>query len=66
MAMTEDEKKEFRQTMAEGIADGLALFRSKNEEEQAKNPPVKEESKKEGNNNGEGPLDVAGFFLGRR
>lgn len=65
MAMTEDEKKEFRDTMAEGIAAGLKLFRSQAEEEEAKNKPEKEEPKKEGNN-GQGPLDVAGFFLGRR
>jgi hypothetical protein len=70
MALTDDEKKELRTTMAEGIAEGLALFRSKSEEEAAKLGQGKqpETGKKEGENgdsNG-GGLDLPGFLLGRR
>jgi len=64
MAMTDDEKKELRTTMAEGIAEGLALFRSKAEEEAAKNPPKDEDKPKGGNGDGDG-FSFAGFLLGR-
>jgi hypothetical protein len=63
MAMSEEDKKETKQLMAEAFAEGLALFRSKSEEEAAKNPP-KEEPEKKGSENDGGRFTLSGFLLG--
>ena len=63
MAMTEEEKKEHKTMLAEAFAEGLALFRSKAEEEAAKNPP-QDPPKQEGNKNDGDSFTLAGFLLG--
>jgi len=64
MALSDEDKKEMTSLFAAGVAEGLALFRSKAEEEAAKNQPPKEEVKKGGNGDDDG-FSFAGFLLGR-
>jgi len=70
MALTDDEKKEMRQTMAEGIAEGLALFRSRTEEEEAKREAADKDSKDKkpegGNSDTNRGVTLSGFLLGER
>jgi hypothetical protein len=66
MPLSEDDRKELRETMAAGIAEGLALFRSKTEEEAAKLAAAKEtetKPEKKGGTDDDG-FSFAGFILG--
>lgn len=67
--MTDEEKTEFKEMMAAGVAEGLALFRSKAEEEAAKNPPQDPPANTGGgnkNDDNDGGFSFAGFLLGGR
>lgn len=67
MPLSDAEKAETRTLMAEAFAEGLALFRSKTEEEAAKNPPQDPPKEKgEKNDNSGGGFNLAGFLLGRK
>jgi hypothetical protein len=66
MALSDEEKKETKQLMAEAFAEGLALFRSKAEEEAAKNnPPVEPPKEKGKTGDDSNSFSLAGFLLGR-
>jgi len=62
MALSEEDKKEMIGLMAEGMAQGIALFRSKTEEELAKNPPQPADKPKDGGTSND--FSFAGFLLG--
>lgn len=64
MALSDEDKKEMTSLFAAGVAEGLALFRSKAEEEAAKNPP-QDTPKEKGKTGDDDGFSFAGFLLGR-
>jgi len=64
MALSAEDKKEMQDLLAQSFAEGIALFRSKVEEENAKNPPQPADKPKEGSTGND--FTLAGFLLGDR
>jgi hypothetical protein len=73
MALSDEDKKEFLELMGQGVAAGLTLFRSQQEEAAAKDQAGKDDTGKEGGKSGETTSSntrigygIADYFMGRK